>query len=268
MICFQGRRASLRFVADYQQAINGNTRQAGSQRESGRQGSKRNGLCARRALVAAQALREGMSVAEIHAIAKFDPWFLERLEEIVAAENDVKTNGLPNSAEALRRLKAMGFSDKRLAYLALESVNIRPGMETAVRRGSGIAMQAASQRMEALGRQQAALGAKQAALAAVKPGITGHQLDQIAQQVLSASPYAAYTGEGIGHGVGLALHEYPLMRRGCMVVLPPGMVITIEPGLYKPGFGGVRIEDDVLITKTGCRILTKAAKTFELALRE
>ncbi len=96
-----------------------------------------------RLLVAGQALREGMSVAEIHAIAKFDPWFLERLEEIVAAENDVKTNGLPNSAEALRRLKAMGFSDKRLAYLALESVNIRPGMETAVRRGSGIAMQAA-----------------------------------------------------------------------------------------------------------------------------
>ena len=96
-----------------------------------------------RLLVAAQALREGMSVAEIHAIAKFDPWFLERLEEIIAAENDVKTNGLPNTAEALRRLKAMGFSDKRLAYLAVESVNVRPGMETAIRRGSGIAMQAA-----------------------------------------------------------------------------------------------------------------------------
>jgi carbamoyl-phosphate synthase large subunit len=96
-----------------------------------------------RLLVAAQALREGMTVAEIHAIAKFDPWFLERLEEIIAAENDVKTNGLPNNAETLRRLKAMGFSDKRLAYLAVESVNIRPGMATAVRRGSGIAMQAA-----------------------------------------------------------------------------------------------------------------------------
>ncbi len=96
-----------------------------------------------RLLVAAQALREGMTVAEIHAIAKFDPWFLERLQEIIAAENDVKTNGLPNTKEALRRLKAMGFSDKRLAYLAVESVNIRPGMETAIRRGSGIAMQAA-----------------------------------------------------------------------------------------------------------------------------
>jgi carbamoyl-phosphate synthase large subunit len=96
-----------------------------------------------RLLVAAQALREGMSVAEIHAIAKFDPWFLERLQEIIDAENDVKTNGLPNSQEALRRLKAMGFSDKRLAYLAVESVNMRPGMETAIRRGAGIAMQAA-----------------------------------------------------------------------------------------------------------------------------
>jgi carbamoyl-phosphate synthase large subunit len=96
-----------------------------------------------RLLVAAQALREGMSVSEIHAIAKFDPWFLERLEEIIAAENDVKNNGLPNTAEALRRLKAMGFSDKHLAYLAVESVNVRPGMETAIRRGSGIAMQAA-----------------------------------------------------------------------------------------------------------------------------
>lgn len=96
-----------------------------------------------RLLVAAQALREGMTVAEIHAIAKFDPWFLERLEEIISAENELKINGLPNSAEALRRLKAMGFSDKRLAYLAVESVNVRPGMQTAIRRGSGIAMQAA-----------------------------------------------------------------------------------------------------------------------------
>jgi carbamoyl-phosphate synthase large subunit len=96
-----------------------------------------------RLLVAAQALREGMSVTEIHAIAKFDPWFLERLEEIVAEENAIKTNGLPNGPEALRRLKAMGFSDKRLAFLAVESLNLRPGMETAVRHGSGIAMQAA-----------------------------------------------------------------------------------------------------------------------------
>jgi carbamoyl-phosphate synthase large subunit len=95
-----------------------------------------------RLLVAAQALREGMSVAEVHQYSKFDPWFIERLAEIVAAENEVKTGGLPQDAVGLRRLKSMGFSDKRLAYLALESLHLPPGMETAVRHGSGIAMAA------------------------------------------------------------------------------------------------------------------------------
>ena len=96
-----------------------------------------------RLLVAAQCLREGMTVAEIHGVSKYDPWFLDRIAEIVAEEEEIKTKGLPNSSESLRRLKAMGFSDKRLAYLAVESLNMRPGMESAVRHGSGIAMQAA-----------------------------------------------------------------------------------------------------------------------------
>ncbi|WP_443970770.1 carbamoyl-phosphate synthase large subunit [Sphingobium sp. CR28] len=91
-----------------------------------------------RLLVAAQALREGLSVAEIHAVAKFDPWFLDRLAEIVAAEQDVMENGLPRDADAMRRLKAMGFSDKRLAWLALQSANLKPGMDSAIRRGSGL----------------------------------------------------------------------------------------------------------------------------------
>jgi carbamoyl-phosphate synthase large subunit len=90
-----------------------------------------------RLLVAAQALREGLSVAEIHRIAGFDPWFLERLEEIITAENDVCENGLPQDPAALRRLKAMGFSDKRLAYLALQSANVR-GMSRAQAHGSGL----------------------------------------------------------------------------------------------------------------------------------
>jgi carbamoyl-phosphate synthase large subunit len=95
-----------------------------------------------RLLVAAQCLREGMSVADIHNVAKYDPWFLERIKEIVDAETDVKTNGLPQDADGLRRLKSMGFSDKRLAFLALESANLRPGMGTAVRHGSGILAEA------------------------------------------------------------------------------------------------------------------------------
>jgi len=90
-----------------------------------------------RLLVAAQALREGFSVAEIHAIAKYDPWFLERIAEIVAAEAEVMTNGLPIEAAGMRRLKAMGFSDKRLAWLALQSANLR-GMSRGIARGSGL----------------------------------------------------------------------------------------------------------------------------------
>lgn len=91
-----------------------------------------------RLLVAAQALREGFSVAEIHAIAKFDPWFLERIKEIVDAEAQVMEHGLPRDADGMRRLKSMGFSDKRLAWLALQSAHVDPGMESAIRRGSGL----------------------------------------------------------------------------------------------------------------------------------
>lgn len=91
-----------------------------------------------RLLVAAQALREGFTVAEVHALAKYDPWFLERIAEIVAAEEDVCRDGLPIEAAGMRRLKAMGFSDKRLAYLALKSANLREGMDRGVARGSGL----------------------------------------------------------------------------------------------------------------------------------
>ncbi len=90
-----------------------------------------------RLLVAAQALREGFTVAEVHAIAKYDPWFLERIEEIVRAEEEVCRNGLPIGAAGMRRLKAMGFSDKRLAWLALQSANLR-GMRRGIAQGSGL----------------------------------------------------------------------------------------------------------------------------------
>ncbi|WP_293973258.1 carbamoyl-phosphate synthase large subunit, partial [Sphingopyxis sp.] len=80
-----------------------------------------------RLLNAAQAIREGLPLSEINRIAGYDMWFLERIEEIVEAEKQVCRNGLPRDAEGLRKLKAMGFSDKRLAYLALQSANLQPG---------------------------------------------------------------------------------------------------------------------------------------------
>ncbi|MDP5278576.1 carbamoyl-phosphate synthase large subunit [Sphingomonas sp. DG1-23] len=86
-----------------------------------------------RLLIAAQALREGFTVAEVQALTAYDPWFLQRIAEIVAAEEQVCRGGLPQDAAGMRKLKAMGFSDKRLAYLALKSVNMRAGSERMAR---------------------------------------------------------------------------------------------------------------------------------------
>jgi len=91
-----------------------------------------------RLLVAAQALREGLSVAEIHAITKYDPWFLERIEEIVREEERICRDGLPNQAGEMRRLKAMGFSDRRLAELNLKSAHVAGGGVKTRARSSGL----------------------------------------------------------------------------------------------------------------------------------
>ncbi|HWH22799.1 MAG TPA: carbamoyl-phosphate synthase large subunit [Allosphingosinicella sp.] len=91
-----------------------------------------------RLLVAAQALREGFTVQEVHDIAKYDPWFLERIKEIVDAEEAVAIDGLPRDAAGMRRLKAMGFSDKRLAELAVRSAGLRAGMGKVQARSSGL----------------------------------------------------------------------------------------------------------------------------------
>jgi carbamoyl-phosphate synthase large subunit len=96
-----------------------------------------------RLLVAAQALREGLTVPEIHAITHYDPWFLERIREIVEVEEEVCRDGIPRDAFGLRRLKAMGFSDRRLAELALKSLHLRgEGIKTRTR-GHGLIHDAA-----------------------------------------------------------------------------------------------------------------------------
>lgn len=91
-----------------------------------------------RLLVAAQALREGLSVEEVRAVTKYDPWFLERIAEIVEAEEGICRDGLPGDAEGLRRLKAMGFSDRRLAELNLKSANVAGGGQKTRIRSSGL----------------------------------------------------------------------------------------------------------------------------------
>ena len=106
--------------------------------------------------------------------------------------------------------------------------------------------------------------AQAAALAAIRPGIEASEVDAAARSVLQARGLGDAFGHGTGHGLGLEVHEEPRVtqRRADVapVVLTPGMVFTVEPGAYLPGFGGVRIEDDVLVTETGCDVLTDVSR--------
>jgi Xaa-Pro aminopeptidase/Xaa-Pro dipeptidase len=102
--------------------------------------------------------------------------------------------------------------------------------------------------------------AQQAAIDAITMGVTGKQLYQKSANILLNSEYGAYAGEGLGHGVGLQLHEIPFLGDTCNTPINKGCVITIEPGIYIPDWGGVRIEDDVVITDKGVCIITQAPK--------
>ena len=106
----------------------------------------------------------------------------------------------------------------------------------------------------------AVLEAQQAAIAAVRPGVDATAIDSAARAVLERHGLGDAFGHGTGHGLGLDVHEEPRIGRHRQdvpaVPLEPGMVFTIEPGAYLPGWGGVRIEDDVRVTESGCEVLT------------
>lgn len=104
------------------------------------------------------------------------------------------------------------------------------------------------------------LEAQLAALAGVKAGITGQQADSLARDVIAARGYGEQFGHGLGHGVGLAIHESPRAGVTSEDVLAADNILTIEPGVYIPEWGGVRIEDMVVITAAGCRNLTSSPK--------
>ena len=104
---------------------------------------------------------------------------------------------------------------------------------------------------------QTVLAAQQASINAFNAEMTGAEIYHHALQVLNKSPYAEYQGEGLGHGVGMDLHEFPFIGLGCELTVRKHCVITIEPGIYIPGWGGVRIEDDVVLTDNGLEYLTQ-----------
>ena len=104
--------------------------------------------------------------------------------------------------------------------------------------------------------------AQQAAIEVVRAGVTCGEVDHAARSVLRKAHLDRYFTHSTGHGVGLEIHEVPRVARGQQEVLQPGMVITVEPGVYIPGRGGVRIEDMVVVRDRGCDILTPAPKAL------
>jgi len=111
---------------------------------------------------------------------------------------------------------------------------------------------------------QLVLRAQEAVLAQIQPGMKANELDAIARKMIAEAGYGAEFGHGLGHGVGLEIHEKPSLSPRDETVLEPGMVVTVEPGIYLPRWGGIRIEDMVVITPSGCEILTKSPKVLQL----
>jgi len=104
------------------------------------------------------------------------------------------------------------------------------------------------------------LEAQQKAIAAIKPGITASLIDKIARDYIKSYGYEKYFGHSLGHGIGLQVHELPAISSRSKQILEPGMVFSIEPGIYLPGTGGVRIEDLIMVTEKGCQTLSKTQK--------
>ncbi|KIL41123.1 Xaa-Pro dipeptidase [Gordoniibacillus kamchatkensis] len=104
------------------------------------------------------------------------------------------------------------------------------------------------------------LEAQLACLDGLKPGMTGREGDALARDIIEKYGYGDNFGHGTGHSLGMEIHEAPRLSRLDETVLEPGMTMTVEPGIYLPGFGGVRIEDDIVFTDSGIRILTQSTK--------
>jgi len=109
--------------------------------------------------------------------------------------------------------------------------------------------------------------AQQIAIEAVRPGMKFSALDATARDYITAKGFGEYFGHGLGHGVGLDIHEHPTVSPRSKHIIQEGMVFTIEPGIYIPGWGGVRIEDTVVVERDGCRRITRVPKELMIVGR-
>jgi Xaa-Pro aminopeptidase len=108
------------------------------------------------------------------------------------------------------------------------------------------------------------LEAQSRAIEAIKPGVTGGAIDEIARDCIIKSGYGDCFGHGLGHGLGLHIHDDRVLSKGSEIVLEQGMIFTVEPGIYITDWGGVRIEDDILVTDSGFEVLTHSSKKLNV----
>jgi len=113
---------------------------------------------------------------------------------------------------------------------------------------------------------QIVLDAQMAAIDAIAPGKAMKDIDAVARDIISKAGYGKQFGHSLGHGIGLDIHEQPTLATRSVGELQPGHIVTVEPGIYLPGVGGIRIEDDVLVTERGKRVLSRLPKDLESAM--
>jgi Xaa-Pro aminopeptidase len=111
---------------------------------------------------------------------------------------------------------------------------------------------------------QVTAAAQKAALAALHPGMPAHEVDAVARKIIADAGFGDNFGHGLGHGVGIEIHERPRLNSESDIVLREGMVVTIEPGIYLPNRGGVRIEDMAVLTGTGHRLISKYTRELKV----
>jgi Xaa-Pro aminopeptidase len=110
---------------------------------------------------------------------------------------------------------------------------------------------------------QTVLAAQERGIAAIRPGAKAQDVDAEARSVIEEAGFGRFFTHGLGHGIGMDVHEAPRLRKESETILEPGMIVTVEPGIYLPDWGGVRIEDDVLVTTEGCEVLSHLPKALD-----
>jgi len=215
-------------------------------------------------------LREAARVTDLAyeaALAVMKPGVME-VEVALELERAMRLNGAEGSAfdiivaSGVRGAMPHGVaSQKRLAageLVTLDFGAVVDGYHADMTRTVAIGEVGAEERRLF----DAVLEAQQAALDAVAPGRSGREVDQVARDVLGEHGLADAFTHSLGHGTGLVIHEGPRLSHRSDDVLQPGMVVTVEPGVYFPGFTGLRIEDLVVVTEEGREVLSKSPKAF------